>query len=66
MVDFKRYLGMLKTARFSGPVQMHYEYDLGGADRGMATISMPPERIYSAMRKDLDLFRRWLADADLA
>jgi len=65
MVDYKRYLGMLKSAGFNGPVQMHYEYDLGGADRGAATVTLPPQQIYAAMRKDLDLIRRRLVEVDL-
>ena len=66
MVDFRRYLPMLKDAGFDGPVQMHYEYPLGGADTGSRRPDMAPEQIYAAMRKDLTLLRQWFKEAGLA
>jgi L-ribulose-5-phosphate 3-epimerase len=65
MVDFRKYLGMLKQAGFSGPVQLHYEYPLQGVDEGSRQTPRNPERIYAAMRKDLDLLRTWMREAQL-
>jgi len=65
MVNFKRYLPMVKQAGFHGPVQLHYEYPLGGADEGSRKPGMAPERIYAAMRRDLDLLRGWFRQAGL-
>ena len=58
-------LGMLKQAGFSGPVQLHYEYPLEGVDEGSRQTPRNPERIYAAMRKDLDLLRTWMREAQL-
>ena len=66
MANFKRFLPMLKTANFSGPVQMHFEYPLGGADSGAKTLSVDKAKVIEAMRKDLDTLRGWLRDAQLA
>lgn len=66
MVNFKRFLPMLKTANFAGPVQMHFEYPLGGADSGAKTLTIDKAKVIEAMRKDLETLRGWLRDAQLA
>lgn len=66
MVDYRRYLAMVKESGFAGPVQMHYEYPLGGADVGSRNPDMPVDKIYAAMRKDLLLLRQWLREGGLA
>ncbi len=66
MVHFPEYCAMLKEARFQGPVQMHYEYHLGGADEGSRNPTMAAEEIYAAMRRDLDTLRGWFRQAGLA
>jgi sugar phosphate isomerase/epimerase len=63
MVDYPQFARMLKAARFDGPVQMHYEYPLGGADHGNAKVTMPRADIIAAMRKDIERFKAWLAAA---
>jgi sugar phosphate isomerase/epimerase len=66
MVNFKRFLAMIKEARFSGPLQMHFEYPLGGAESGGRSISMDRARIVAAMRQDLITLRGWLRESGLA
>ena len=63
MVDFSRYLTLLKQFNFQGPVCIHYEYPLGGAEDGATTLSIPAENVFAAMRKDLQTFKGWLATA---
>ncbi len=65
MVNFKRYLAMLKEAGFSGPVQMHFEYPLGGAENGSRTLTVDKAQIIAAMRKDLTTLRGWLREDNL-
>jgi sugar phosphate isomerase/epimerase len=65
MVDFKEFFAMLKKTNFFGPVQMHYEYPLGGAEKGDRTTSMEKPKIIEAMRRDLVTLRGWLRDAQL-
>jgi sugar phosphate isomerase/epimerase len=61
MVDFAKFFQMLKQAKFEGPLQVFFEYPLGGANDGAAKITIPKEEVYAAMRKDLARVRQWLA-----
>jgi sugar phosphate isomerase/epimerase len=65
MVDFKKYFGLLKQANIRGPISIHYEYPLGGAEQGAKTITMKRENIISAMQKDLTTLKKYLAEANL-
>ncbi len=66
MVNFKRYFALLKEVKFSGPVQLHCEYPLGGADSGAKTLKMERATVIATMRKDLTTLRGWLKDAQFA
>lgn len=66
MVDFKRFFAMLKTTGFSGPLQLHFEYPLGGAEGGSTKLNVDRAAVINAMRRDLSLLRQWLRDAQLA
>jgi len=61
MVNFPKYLDMLRLHDFKGPMCMHFEYPLGGADQGATQLSIPKEKVSEAMKKDLVRFREWLA-----
>lgn len=62
MVRLREIGGWLRRASFNGPVQLHVEYPLGGADTGKATLTIPRERVYAAIRADLDRLRTlWAA-----
>ena len=50
---------MLKAAGFHGPVQLHFEYPLGGAENGDAKLTISNEQVFASMRKDLALVRTW-------
>jgi len=65
MVNFPAFFAMLKQANFSGPVQMHTEYPLGGVDSGAKTLSMDKAQVLSAIRKDLNTLRGWMRQAEL-
>ncbi len=66
MVNFKEFFALVKEARFAGPVQMHFEYPLGGAEKGNRTASMEKSAIVEIMRRDLLTLRGWLREAQLA
>ena len=67
MVDFKQYFAMLKSAGFSGPVQLHMEYhELGGADKGRSQLTAPKAQVLKLMRQDIETLKRMLGDAELA
>jgi len=65
MVDYKKYLGLLKQCNIRGPISIHYEYPLGGADQGAKALTMKREEVISAMRKDLTILKRYLTEASL-
>lgn len=57
MVQTREFLKMAKAGGFAGPSQVHYEYDLGGADKGAAKITMPKAQVLAAMKRDLVALR---------
>jgi sugar phosphate isomerase/epimerase len=65
MVHFNAYFAMLKEAKFSGPIQLHFEYPLGGADTGKRTLTMDKSQVLFAIRRDLKILRRMLREAQL-
>jgi sugar phosphate isomerase/epimerase len=65
MVKFDQFFGMVAETDFNGPLQVHYEYPLGGANSGARTLTMPREQVLAAMKKDLTALRGNLAQAGL-
>ena len=65
MVHLPQFFGMVKAAGFSGPLQLHFEYPLGGADGGKTTLTIPREEVFSAMKRDLGKLRGYLGQAGL-
>ncbi len=63
MVDFPKFFEMLAALKFRGPLQVHYEYPLGGADGGKRELTMAPEEVFAAMKRDLERLRAWLRRA---
>lgn len=59
MVDFKSYFSLLKEYNINVPVSLHFEYPLGGAERGAFEINVDKKVVFDAMRKDLE----WLREA---
>lgn len=66
MAHWKEFFSMVAAAGFSGPLQMHFEYPLGGADTGSPKLSVSPGVVFSAMKRDLDRLRGFLREAGLA
>lgn len=65
MVRFNPFCFMLAQAHFNGPVQLHFEYPLGGANNGDHKIGISRDEVLSAMRRDLLRLRAYLNDAGL-
>jgi sugar phosphate isomerase/epimerase len=65
MVHFRQFFGMVKDSHFSGPLQLHFEYPLGGADGGKAQLSLPREQVFATMTQDLKQLRGYLNAAGL-
>jgi sugar phosphate isomerase/epimerase len=62
MVDFKGYFKLLKQYKVDVPFCLHLEYpELGGANNGAFKITVEPEVVYKAMKRDLEKARQlWL------
>lgn len=66
MVNFREFFTLLKESRFSGPLQLHMEYpELGGADKGNTTFTIPRERLLAIFRRDLDALKKLMSEAGL-
>ena len=62
MVDFTGYFKLLKTYGLAPPASLHLEYPLGGAEKGRREITVDPDVIFDAMRKDLAAIQQlWAA-----
>jgi sugar phosphate isomerase/epimerase len=58
-VDFPRYFKMVDKAKLDVPISLHYEYALGGADKGRRELTIPHADVYAAMKRDLNTLRGW-------
>jgi sugar phosphate isomerase/epimerase len=65
MINFQQYFNLLKKYEVYAPISLHYEYDLGGANSGSSTLSMPKEKVLSALERDLNTLDGWLKEAGL-
>jgi sugar phosphate isomerase/epimerase len=65
MVNFAGFFNIVKAIKFSGPVQLHFEYPLGGAENGNAKLSIPKDQVVAIMRRDLTTIRGLLKQAAL-
>jgi sugar phosphate isomerase/epimerase len=66
MVDFTAFLKSYKALGFSGPITVHGEYDLGGAEHGHAKPTMDLNRISGFLKKDLTWLRQQLRQHDIS
>jgi sugar phosphate isomerase/epimerase len=65
MVNFRAFFAMLKAGDFSGPVQLHTEYPLGGVENGARTLTLEKATVLAAIRKDLAALKAWMREAQL-
>ena len=61
MVHFPKFFALLKEQRFNGPLQLHFEYSLGGAESGQRKLRIEKQAVIAAMRKDLQFTRNLIA-----
>jgi len=65
MVRFPQFFAMVADSGFSGPLQLHFEYPLGGADGGKSKLTLGRDEVFGAMKRDLGKLRGYLAQANL-
>jgi len=64
-VNFDQYFKLLKQYDVRVPITIHNEYDLGGAQHGNSTISIPGKQVLDALQSDLMTLQKWLEKAQL-
>lgn len=62
MVDFPAYFKLVRELGLTGPISLHFEYPLGGANRGSREITIPKREVVDAMRRDLGILQGWLKE----
>lgn len=65
MIDYKKYLQLLKEYNLDGPFSMHFEYPLGGVENGAKQITVSKQEVMTAMKRDLTKFRSMLSEAGI-
>jgi sugar phosphate isomerase/epimerase len=60
MVDWKNYFAMEHQLGVHTPITIHFEYPLGGAEKGKEKIGTEPKKIYNALQKDLSFVKHHL------
>ncbi|MCG9792935.1 sugar phosphate isomerase/epimerase family protein [Flavobacterium algicola] len=63
MVDFTTYFKLLKKNNLKPPVSLHIEYDLGGAEQGIRTITVDKKVVFDAIKKDLKSIQKLWKEA---
>jgi sugar phosphate isomerase/epimerase len=66
MVHLSKFFGMVAAVKFRGPLQLHFEYPLGGAESGKKHIAIGPNEVFSAMKRDLKRLRGYLQESHLS
>ncbi|TDH24672.1 twin-arginine translocation signal domain-containing protein [Segetibacter sp. 3557_3] len=62
MVDFEQFFDLAKRYQLSGPMSIHFEYPLGGAETGKKQLSIAKEDVFSAMERDLNTLKKMLSN----
>lgn len=65
LVDFKNYFALLKQHEIQGPISLHFEYALGGAEHGTDTLTIEREVVIAAMSRDLQVLKHMLRTAEI-
>jgi L-ribulose-5-phosphate 3-epimerase len=65
MVNFNKFFGLIKQYKLSCPISIHYEYPLGGADRGNKVLTMKKGDVISAMTKDIVTLKKLMKESKL-
>lgn len=60
MVDFDAFFRHYALLNLEGPISIHYEYDLGGAEHGSMNPQMSTGEISGWLKKDLEFLTKYL------
>jgi sugar phosphate isomerase/epimerase len=65
MVDFKKYFAQLKKLGLQRPISQHFEYPIGGAQSGVAKLTIPNEDVIKTFKTDLATLKGMLRESGL-
>lgn len=65
LIDFKKYFKLIKEYTIEGPFSIHYEYPLGGAEKGAKVITMGKEEVLAAMKRDLTTLKKFILESGI-
>jgi hypothetical protein len=60
MVRLQAFFSLLAQTSFDGPLQLHIEYPLFGAEQGKRQLTADSSQVFAAMRRDLQQLRSYL------
>lgn len=63
IVDFPKFFRLLKAYKLKPPATLHLEYPLGGAEHGSRELAIDENKIYDAMKRDLDTVQKFWKQA---
>ena len=63
MVDLPGFAAMRKRHGLSGPISIHFEYPLGGAEHGNRETTVDRKTVLEALRSDLAYLRKVLGSS---
>lgn len=63
MVPIGPFLSLLLKSGFAGPISLHCEYSLGGAERGRRRLTMDRDRVLESIGNDLASLKRLVGEA---
>lgn len=63
MVPLVPFLVLLMKSGFAGPISLHCEYSLGGAERGRRRLTMDRNRVLESIGRDLATLKRLVREA---
>ncbi|MBE0536491.1 MAG: sugar phosphate isomerase/epimerase [Phycisphaerae bacterium] len=65
MVQFSQYFDMVKRNQVAGPLSLHLEYNLGGAEHGRQPTTMSEKNVFDAIGRDLTKVKTWCHNSGL-
>jgi sugar phosphate isomerase/epimerase len=65
-VQLEQFASILKAIGFSGPIEVQAEYPNGGAENAQDKLTLPRSQVLGAMKNDLMILKRALAQAGLS
>jgi sugar phosphate isomerase/epimerase len=64
LVDFSAFLNLINQYHISGPVTMHFEFPLGGAEDGQQKINITAEEFKATIKNELEKFKSLLGKSN--